>query len=555
METDDKDKIVPFNGIQGVTSTNVPAYSNQHDFISFEGCYVHGIFTGYKWQCVEYARRWLLLRKSCIFQNVASASDMWKELTYVERVTDGQKFPIKTCSNGSPTKPKCDSFLIYPRVDDILPYGHIAVICEVHDDFIRIAEQNFQYDSWSSNYSRQIPLIKRNNLYYLEDRFEICGWMEIESIEELKPLNRSILEKYQQIQPTGKLECCSILNKSCYHLYYKADEDFILNLSRTSNELYRLFIQVTESVIHNDDLLIGFSVPKTFWSKIRQSWKNERKYDIIDYLNFTFDGNKFKLCQYITDDPLKILQSAIVQDKNVQTMNFDYNFTSCFQLHRLLVRRWKQFNINTKVHILIDNEQEELATALYMKEVMIEAGIQSKICRLPDDLYRKNSDIYDKDNEIIEIVWKLWNWEMIFQEYSDYREEKLIKDEHPCLIDILFHDKIKILEPIWKSITTHTMLLPVLHTMFPDHPNILQDEWILFDDSKDISSINENILLYNTNEYFNDCSIPQELSTGTSYDKTIISWIVNGLFSGFSIRDEQNRIMDTNNCQTYSCVI
>jgi glutathionylspermidine amidase/synthetase len=94
--TGDKNGIAPFDVVQGIASTNVPAYSNEHDdFVSFEGFYIHGIFTGFKWQCVEFARRWLLLRKSCIFQNVMSAADMWRKLTYIERVTDGQKFRLK----------------------------------------------------------------------------------------------------------------------------------------------------------------------------------------------------------------------------------------------------------------------------------------------------------------------------------------------------------------------------------------------------------------------------------------------------------------------------
>jgi glutathionylspermidine synthase len=38
-------------------------------------------------------------------------------------------------------------------------------------------------------------------------------------------------------------------------------------------------------------------------------------------------------------------------------------------------------------------------------------------------------------------------------------------------------------------------------------------------------------------------------------DKTIVSWIINGFFSGFSIRDDQYQITDANNSSTYCCVI
>jgi trypanothione synthetase/amidase len=432
--TGDKNKIVPFNAVQGIMSTNVPAYSNENDdFISFEGFYVHGIFTGFKWQCVEFARRWLLLRKSCIFQNVMSAADMWQELTYIERVTDGEKFSIRTYSNGCTNKPKCDSFLIYHRGNGI-PYGHIAVICEVQENFICVAEQNYQFHYWPNNYARQIPLIHRNGLYYIEDNDSIYGWMEIESNDQLQPLNQSntklILKKYQQSKSIGKLERCHISNKtidgnysfffandrkrkSCMltnytdGLYYKADEDFFVNISNTSNELYRLFMQAADCVIHNNELLTCFGIPEQFWSRIRQSWTDKHEFNIIDHFNFKFDGNELKLCLHKTDSALTVLKPAVAQEKLTQTMNLDYDFTSNFQLHRLLVRNWKRLNIQTTIHILIDNEQEEMATALYMKSVMTEVGINSKLCIIPNDLRWKNSTIVDKDGDIVRSVWKL----------------------------------------------------------------------------------------------------------------------------------------------------
>jgi len=49
---------IPFNKVQGIASTNVHAYSNGHDdFFSVERHYLHGIFMGFKWQCVEFARQ------------------------------------------------------------------------------------------------------------------------------------------------------------------------------------------------------------------------------------------------------------------------------------------------------------------------------------------------------------------------------------------------------------------------------------------------------------------------------------------------------------------
>src|ERR1700722_6168524 len=74
----------------GIASTNVPAYSNGNDsFISNESNYLYGVYMGMKWQCVEYARRWLFIRKGCVFDSVDAANDMWTQLINVQRVVDG----------------------------------------------------------------------------------------------------------------------------------------------------------------------------------------------------------------------------------------------------------------------------------------------------------------------------------------------------------------------------------------------------------------------------------------------------------------------------------
>jgi glutathionylspermidine synthase len=361
-------------------------------------------------------------------------------------------------------------------------------------------------------------------------------------------------------------------------LYYKADEDFLVNIGNTSNELYRLFMQATDCVIHNNELLTRFGIPEQFWSRIRQSWTDKHEFDIIDHFNFKFDGKELKLCLHKTDSALTVLKSAVAQEKLVKTMNLDYNFTSNFQLHKLLVRNWKRLNIKTTIHILIDNEQEEMVTALYMKSVMTEAGINSKLCIIPNDLRWKNSMIVDKDGDIVRSVWKLWNWEMIFQDYVDqYYDDKQnngwrsVNNEHPHLSDILLNEQIRIIEPLWKSITSQTVFLYVLSTMLP---NISQNKWVLLEDSKQISLINRlmdkqnnrRIIPYNMkenfriddgiDEYFDSHYILQQPSSTKNYrhsNETIVSWMSNGIFSGFSICEDQNQITD--NTITYCCII
>ncbi|CAF1451902.1 unnamed protein product [Rotaria sordida] len=597
MMTDEKQEIVPFNKVQGIASTNVPAYSNEYDdFISFEGSYLHGIYTGFKWQCVEFARRWLLLRKSCTFKNIGSAADIWQELTYVERITDGEKFPLKTYSNGSLHKPNCDTFLIYPRSED-MSHGHIAIICEVQENFIRVAEENYHFHYWLNNYARQIPMIYRNGLYYIEDYYNVYGWMEIENNHQLKPLDESninlVLQKYQQSKPIGELKRCFILNKTFDHdyssvdinngkekfliqsnnknvFYYQANEDFVVNISNTSNELYRLFMQTVDYIIHNDKFLTFFEIPHQIWFRIRRSWTDEHDFDIIDHMNFKFDGKHFKLYQYKSNQALTIFQSTIAQEKWAQDMNLNYDFTSSFQLHHLFVRQWKRLNIQTTLHILMDNDNpKDLEIILYMKTIMTEAGINSKLCLLSNDLYWKDSIIVDKDGEIIKIVWKLWNWKTIFQDLRDqYRDNKggeegwkSMNNERPCISDILLNEQIRIIEPLLKSIINHKAFFSVLYRMFSNHSDILQNECFSSEDSKHISFMNSSMEEQNNDgieEYFDSHHISQEIlsdKNSKNSDEIIVSWMIYSLCSGFSICEHQNHTTNANNAKTYCCII
>lgn len=198
---------VPFNEIEGIAPGNVPAYSNNKSSIFNIGLnYVHGVYTGFRWQCVEYARRWLILRKSCTFKDVNNACNIWKEVQYIERITDGEQFYLRSIANGAKEPPKKDSLLIYLR-STRMPFGHIAVITDVVDNHVHIAEQNNLFHRWNGDYSRRVPLGFRDGLYYIEDSDEIFGWMEIENNHVLHPFNPldkdKVLQKFLEPVSVG----------------------------------------------------------------------------------------------------------------------------------------------------------------------------------------------------------------------------------------------------------------------------------------------------------------------------------------------------------------
>lgn len=135
--------------IQGIDPYGVISYVN---YGSDEKHYVNGQFTGLKWQCVEYARRWLLQVKGIIFEEVDNAEDLWKLKTAFS--VDG----IHKFKNSKKGIPVIGALLIYKKTKKT-PFGHVAVIVDVHENGdIDVAEQNYSSKKWKNSYSRRINM-------------------------------------------------------------------------------------------------------------------------------------------------------------------------------------------------------------------------------------------------------------------------------------------------------------------------------------------------------------------------------------------------------------
>lgn len=168
----------PFGEVLGRGPGNVPAYSNCN-----AGCVdpvpdkQAGTYTGIKWQCVEYARRWLLVNKGVVYGDVDIAADIWG-LKYVTRLKDKAKLKMVNYPDGSTTKPRVGDLLIYAKA--YLKTGHVAVISSVDTKghTIRVLEQNFNNTKWPGDYARSIPYIVRHGHYWILDAY-LLGWKHI----------------------------------------------------------------------------------------------------------------------------------------------------------------------------------------------------------------------------------------------------------------------------------------------------------------------------------------------------------------------------------------
>ena len=182
----------PFGAVIG-SNAGVPAFSCDYDTWKVPRgerdwrSYHDGVYCGAKWQCVEYARRWLLTQKGYTFADVPMAYDIINldKVTVQTGPDAGKTLPMLKCENGSDVKPVSGSMLIWGKSYDNT--GHVAIITEVLPNAVRVAEQNFEDWKWpQADYARELRLTNEDGRYTVHDQYEVLGWMIPEPAPELR---------------------------------------------------------------------------------------------------------------------------------------------------------------------------------------------------------------------------------------------------------------------------------------------------------------------------------------------------------------------------------
>ncbi len=171
-----------YGNLLGKSPAGVPAYSNcNSDCVIFEPNYLDEVYTGIKWQCVEYARRWLLNEQGIVFGDVDIAADIW-DIADVNNPHSNQTIKFVSVVNGAVTLPQRGDLLIYGK--EYLGTGHVSVVVSIDDErhTIQVAEQNFANTKWQQNYAREIAYTNIDNRFWLLDSY-LVGWKRVHQTE------------------------------------------------------------------------------------------------------------------------------------------------------------------------------------------------------------------------------------------------------------------------------------------------------------------------------------------------------------------------------------
>lgn len=136
------------------------------------------LFTGMKWQCVEYARRWLIENRGVTFGDVEYAYHIW-DLPFAEVISTGKQTAVLRFENKKTKEaPKVGDLLI--NSVNLAITGHVSVVVSVESDSITIAEQNYFNRPWETpNYARRLLLDKDEQGRYRVFDDSLIGWVRM----------------------------------------------------------------------------------------------------------------------------------------------------------------------------------------------------------------------------------------------------------------------------------------------------------------------------------------------------------------------------------------
>jgi len=526
----DDNKPAPFGTLLGTAPGGVEVFSSDYDSVdetqmpdrSAYRHYVDGLYMGYKWQCVEFARRWLYLNRGWVFDDVAMAYEIFR-LPSIRDVRNNTSLPLRSFRNGSKRHPEPGCLLIWDEGGEFARTGHVAIVTEVFPDRLRIAEQNVRHRPWPEghDYSREMPArVTEHGEYWVRCSFHdasILGWViqtddDTDSVTHVDPDPRLFRLGYGRIPGAAASEDAWLneanpdeaafvrVMEGHYladrpenrDLFYVISETALAELRRATNELHAMFLHATEAVMHDDALLERFNFPRVLWPRLRQSWSDRRNEAITGRFDFALRPEGIKVYEYNCDSASCHMEAGKVQGKWAAHFGCDVGRDAGGRLPSDLMDTWKYAEVDDVLHIMYGDDEEESYHSQFMKEILDAAGIPNKMQHGLDGLrWSADGGIEDAEGTPIRWVWKTWAWETALDQIRAECEDDESRLENydldakrahaPRLVDVLLRREVMVYEPLWTLVPSNKAILPVLWQMFTNQRNLLDAAFELTD--------------------------------------------------------------------------
>jgi glutathionylspermidine amidase/synthetase len=209
-------------------------------------------------------------------------------------------------------------------------------------------------------------------------------------------------------------------------------------------------------------------------------------------LDFCMDHRGLKVYEYNADSASCHTETGLIIDKWAKIGGLSTGWNPGGRLQELLTDTWKHTTAKPFIHIMQDKDSEEDYHALFMAQSITAAGFECKIIHGLDELvWNETGQVVDGEGRVLQCVWKTWAWETALEQLRQESESDLsglpILTGHPHhndvrLIDVLLRPEIRVFEPLWTVIPGNKSILPILWSLFPHHPYLLDTDFEINDE-------------------------------------------------------------------------
>ncbi len=501
-------------------SVDPAEYPDRDSFRSF----LDGVYMGYKWQCVEFARRWLYVNHGYVFDDVAMAYDIFA-LHHVTRLADNELLPLHSFRNGSLRAPQPGCLLIWEEGGEFEVTGHVAIVTEVMAGRIRFAEQNLEHCKLPEHqtWSRELPLSRTAEGGYRiqsgASDSHVLGWViqtaDARHAEKNGPAQPQLYRLNSRLAPRrGQHETpwldmadaaeaafvqamrghrlTEAVDDTEQYRYFRMSETAEHELRRATNELHLMFMHATQAVLQDDNLLLRFNIPVSLWPRLRKSWENRRGQIITGRFDFAVSQRGIKVYEYNADSASCYMEAGRVQGKWASHFGVSEGEDPGAGLTAELVDAWAASGVQGMLHIMQDENNEETYHAEYIRAAAEAAGLACRIIRGVSELsWNEKGEIVDGEGTPILFVWKTWAWETALEQIRAECEDEDARPplrtgadagKAPRLVDVLLRPEVMVYEPFWTLIPSNKAMLPLLWKIFPNHPYLLNSQYELTGD-------------------------------------------------------------------------
>ncbi|MGL4438683.1 MAG: glutathionylspermidine synthase family protein [Bosea sp. (in: a-proteobacteria)] len=232
-----------------------------------------------------------------------------------------------------------------------------------------------------------------------------------------------------------------------------------------TSDLEQLCLAFVEEALKSSATMSKLGVLEAFHGYVRDSWSRGDR-NLYGRLDLAYDGNgPAKLLEYNADTPTSLFEAAVFQwswlEDQIVAGLLPKDADQFNSLHERLVQALGE--IRNGEHVLlhcaaVEDSVEDRATVSYLADCARQAGHQTRELTIGQIGVTAGGTFTGIDDEPIEVLFKLYPWEWLFQ-------EQFATHLPTC--------STQFIEPPWKALLSTKALLPLLWEMAPNHPNLL----------------------------------------------------------------------------------